>query len=256
MSKISSAFESKKALIGFAAAGDPDIRTSEKIILEMARGGCDLIEIGIPFSDPIAQDAVLQDASLRSLQQGATTDRVFKLTKKVSDNTDTPLVYVTYLNVLFRYGYDRFLQNAVNAGVSGVIVLDLPFEEKAELESAAEKYDIDIISVIAPANEERLKNIANDAKGFLYAVCSSDMNTAFDRAEKDMRSIVSAVKAVSDIPVAVSIGVESPNQAEQFSQIADAVTVSTQIARIIEEYRERAPEKVCEFVKSIKNAIR
>lgn len=150
MSNISKSFDHGKAFIGFATAGDPDLETSRRIMLEMAHGGCDLIEIGIPFSDPIAEGPVIQEADLRALSAGATTDNVFEMTAKLSAETDVPLVYMTYLNVLFKYGYEKFLKNAKDCGISGVIVPDLPFEEKDELQSVAEKYDIDVISLIAP----------------------------------------------------------------------------------------------------------
>ena len=160
MSNISNAFKNGKAFIGFVTTGDPDFDSSLEIMTAMANGGCDLIEIGIPFSDPIAEGPVIQEANLRSLAQGTTTDKVFELTKKLSGRVDTPLVYMTYLNVLFKYGYDKFLQNAKDAGISGVIVPDLPYEEKDELQSVAEKYDIDVISLIAPTSEDRIKMIA------------------------------------------------------------------------------------------------
>ena len=172
MSNISKAFDHGKAFIGFATAGDPDLETSRCIMLEMAHGGCDLIEIGIPFSDPIAEGPVIQEADLRALSAGATTDNVFEMTAKLSAETDVPLVYMTYLNVLFKYGYEKFLKNAKDCGISGVIVPDLPFEEKDELQSVAEKYDIDVISLIAPTSEQRIQMIAKQAQGFIYEVSS------------------------------------------------------------------------------------
>ena len=169
---IASAFENKKAFIGFVTAGDPDLDTSRQILLEMAKNGCDLIEVGIPFSDPIAEGPVIQEANIRALAQGVTTDKVFDLVAEVSAQMDIPLVFMTYLNVLFRYGYDRFCRRAADSGISGVIVPDLPYEEKHELSDIAKKYGIAVISLVAPTSHERVMMIAKEAEGFLYQVSS------------------------------------------------------------------------------------
>ena len=256
MSNTKKAFENGKAFIGFVTAGDPDLETSEKIILSMAEGGCDLIEIGIPFSDPIAEGPVVQEANLRSLSQGATTDKVLELTKKVSSQTDTPLVYMTYLNVLFKYGYDRFLQKAKDAGISAVIVPDLPFEEKDELQSVAVKYDIDVISMIAPSSSERMKKIACESKGFLYAVPSAGAQNDDNDIKSEIKSVVKAAAEVSDTPVAIGIGINTPEQAKEYSDLADGVIVGSAIVEIVAEYGKNAPQKVYEYVKTMKDAIR
>lgn len=256
MSNTKKAFENGKAFIGFVTAGDPDLETSEKIILSMAEGGCDLIEIGIPFSDPIAEGPVVQEANLRSLSQGATTDKVLELTKKVSSQTDTPLVYMTYLNVLFKYGYDRFLQKAKDAGISAVIVPDLPFEEKDELQSVAVKYDIDVISMIAPSSSERMKKIAYESKGFLYAVTSAGAQNDDNDIKSEIKSVVKAAAEVSDTPVAIGIGINTPEQAKEYSDLADGVIVGSAIVEIVAEHGKNAPQKVYEYVKTMKDAIR
>lgn len=256
MSNTKKAFENGKAFIGFVTAGDPDLETSEKIILSMAEGGCDLIEIGIPFSDPIAEGPVVQEANLRSLSQGTTTDKVLELTKKVSSQTDTPLVYMTYLNVLFKYGYDRFLQKAKDAGISAVIVPDLPFEEKDELQSVAVKYDIDVISMIAPSSSERMKKIAYESKGFLYAVTSAGAQNDDNDIKSEIKSVVKAAAEVSDTPVAIGIGINTPEQAKEYSDLADGVIVGSAIVEIVAEYGKNAPQKVYEYVKTMKDAIR
>lgn len=255
MSNIKKAFENEKAFIGFVTAGDPNLETSEKIMLAMAQGGCDLIEIGIPFSDPIAEGPVIQEANLRSLSQGTTTDKVFELTKKVSAQTDIPLVYMTYLNVLFRYGYDNFLQKAKDAGVSGVIIPDLPFEEKDELQIVAKNYDIDVISLIAPTSEDRIKMIASQAQGFIYTVSSMGVTGTRDKITTDLEAITTAVKSVTDTPVAIGFGISTPEQARKYAHLADGVIVGSAIVKIIAEYGKNAPEKVCEYVKSMKSAI-
>jgi tryptophan synthase alpha chain len=225
-------------------------------MLNMAKAGCDLIEIGIPFSDPIAEGPVIQEANLRSLSQGTTTDKVFELTKKVSTQVDIPLVYMTYLNVLFKYGYDRFLQNAKDAGVSGVIIPDLPYEEKGEVQSVAKNYGIEVVSLIAPTSEQRIKMIATEAEGFVYAVSSLGVTGTRSEIKTDLESITQAIKEVTDTPVAIGFGINTPEQARKYSQIADGVIVGSAIVKIIAQYGEDAPQHVYDYVKSMKDAIR
>lgn len=256
MNKISRTFENGKAFIGFVTAGDPDLETSEKIMLKMAEAGCDLIEIGIPFSDPIAEGPVIQEANLRSLSQGTTTDKVFELTERVSKQIDIPLVYMTYLNVLFKYGYDNFLEKAVKAGISGVIIPDLPFEEKQELQSVAEKYGIDVISLIAPTSENRIKMIASDAKGFVYAVSSLGVTGTRSEITTDLDTITKHIKDVTDVPVAIGFGINTPEQAKKYADIADGVIVGSAIVKIIAKHGKNAPDEVYKYVKEMKDAIR
>ncbi len=256
MSNISNAFKNGKAFIGFVTAGDPDLDASLEIMTAMAKGGCDLIEIGIPFSDPIAEGPVIQEADLRALANGTTTDKVFDLTKKLSERVDIPLVYMTYLNVLFKYGYDKFFQNSKDAGVSGVIVPDLPYEEKDEVQSVADKYDIDVISLVAPTSEDRIKMIAGDAKGFIYTVSSMGVTGMRSKITTDLSAIVSHIKSVTDIPVAIGFGINTPEQAKKYSGIADGVIVGSAIVNLVSEHGKAAPKYVFDYVKSMKDAIR
>lgn len=255
MNNISKAFENGKAFIGFVTAGDPDLETSKKIMLEMARAGCDLIEIGIPFSDPIAEGPVIQEADLRSLAGGTTTDKVFALAEELSKEADIPLVFMTYLNVLFKYGYDKFLENAKNSGISGVIVPDLPFEEKEELRSVADKYGIDVISLIAPTSESRIQMIAKEAKGFIYEVSSLGVTGVRSEIKTDLRAITESIKAVTDIPVAIGFGINTPEQAARVCEYADGVIVGSAIVKIVAQYGKNAPAYVYDYVKSMKDAI-
>lgn len=256
MSNISNAFKNGKAFIGFVTAGDPDLDASLEIMTAMAKGGCDLIEIGIPFSDPIAEGPVIQEADLRALANGTTTDKVFDLTKKLSERVDIPLVYMTYLNVLFKYGYDKFFQNSKDAGVSGVIVPDLPYEEKDEVQSVADKYDIDVISLVAPTSEDRIKMIASDAKGFIYTVSSMGVTGMRSKITTDLSAIVSHIKSVTNIPVAIGFGINTPEQAKKYSGIADGVIVGSAIVNLVSEHGKAAPKYVFDYVKSMKDAIR
>ena len=256
MSKISDAFKIGNAFIGFVTAGDPDLETSEKIMVKMAQAGCDLIEIGIPFSDPIAEGPVIQEANIRSLSQGTTTDKVFELTQKVSKQVDIPLVYMTYLNVLFKYGYDRFLEKAKNSGISGVIIPDMPFEEKEELQSVADTYGIDVISLIAPTSENRIKMIAAQARGFIYEVSSLGVTGVRSEIKTDLEAITKAVREATNIPAAIGFGINTPEQAKKYAAVADGVIVGSAIVRIVAEHGKNAPEKVYDYVKAMKDAIR
>lgn len=256
MNKISDAFNNGKAFIGFVTAGDPDLNTSKEILLSMSKGGCDLIEVGIPFSDPIAEGPVIQDANIRALKNNVTTDDVFALTKSVSQEVDTPMVFMTYLNVLFKYGYDKFLQKAKNSGICGVIIPDLPYEEKDELQSVAKKYGIEVVSLVAPTSEDRIKMIAADAEGFIYTVSSMGVTGVRSEIKTDLESITKAIKEVTDVPVAIGFGINTPEQAKKYSHIADGVIVGSAIVKLIAEHKTDAPKYIYEYVKSMKDAIR
>lgn len=256
MNKISDAFNNGKAFIGFVTAGDPDINTSKEILLSMSKGGCDLIEVGIPFSDPIAEGPVIQDANIRALKNNVTTDDVFALTKSVSQEVDTPMVFMTYLNVLFKYGYDKFLQKAKNSGICGVIIPDLPYEEKDELQSVAKKYGIEVVSLVAPTSEDRIKMIAADAEGFIYTVSSMGVTGVRSEIKTDLESITKAIKEVTDVPVAIGFGINTPEQAKKYSHIADGVIVGSAIVKLVAEHKTDAPKYIYEYVISMKDAIR
>lgn len=256
MSKIADAFANGKAFIGFLTAGDPNLETTKKIIKKMAQAGCDLVEIGIPFSDPIAEGPVIQEANIRALKNNVTTDDVFAMVKEVKTEVDIPMVFMTYLNVLFKYGYDRFLKNASDAGICGVIIPDMPYEEKAELQNIAVHYGMEVVSLIAPTSEDRIKTIAADAEGFIYEVSSLGVTGVRSEIKTDLESITKSVKEVTDIPVAIGFGINTPEQAKKYAGIADGVIVGSAIVKIIEKYGESAPDEVYNYVKSMKDAIR
>lgn len=256
MSKIINAFKNGKAFIGFLTGGDPTIEKSEEFILEMVRGGADLIEIGIPFSDPVAEGMVIQKANIRALSEGATTDRIFELVEAVRRKSDVPLVFLTYLNPVFKYGYECFFERCRSLGVDGIIIPDLPFEEKDELVDIAESFGVDVISLIAPTSEERIKQIAGSAKGFLYVVSSMGVTGMRSEIKTDLKSMIETVKAASDIPAAVGFGINTPEQAKEIGSIADGVIVGSAIVKIIEKYGEEAGPHLYDYVKSMKEAIK
>lgn len=254
--KIADAFKNGKAFIGFITAGDPNLDTTKEIIKKMAEAGCSLVEIGIPFSDPIAEGPVIQNANIRALKNNVTTDDVFQMVSELQKEVDIPMVFMTYLNVLFKYGYERFLQNASDAGICGVIIPDMPFEEKNELQSVAKNYGIEVVSLIAPTSEDRIKMIASEAEGFVYTVSSLGVTGVRSEIKTDLESITKAIKEATDTPVAIGFGISTPEQAKKYSQIADGVIVGSAIVKIIAEHGENAPQKVYDYVKSMTDAIK
>lgn len=256
MSKIKEAFTNKKAFIGFLTAGDPSLEKTEEFIVEMARAGAALIEIGIPFSDPIAEGPVIQSANVRALSapEGCTTDMVFDMVARVSRKVDVPLVFLTYLNPVFKYGYEAFCKKCNEVGISGIIIPDMPFEERGELEPIAEKYDVDIISLIAPTSRERIRMIAGRAKGYIYLVSSMGVTGVRNEITTDVGGIIEEIRAVTDTPVAVGFGINTPEQAARYAAMADGVIVGSAIVKIIEQYGEDAGKYIYEYVKGMVEA--
>ncbi|MBR0599983.1 tryptophan synthase subunit alpha [Sinanaerobacter chloroacetimidivorans] len=256
MSKIEKAFEKGKAFIAFLTGGDPTLEKSEEFILEMVRGGADLIEIGIPFSDPVAEGRVIQEANIRALSAGTTTDGIFQLVASVRKKTDIPLVFLTYLNPVFHYGYEAFFSRCSELGVDGIIIPDLPYEEKDELFHTAKEYGVDLISLIAPTSEERIRDIAAEARGFLYVVSSMGVTGMRSEIKTDLKSILHSAKKAGNIPAAVGFGINTPDQAKEIAQFADGVIVGSAIVKIIEQYGQEAGPYIYDYVKSMKDAIK
>ena len=255
MSKIYKAFENKKAFIGFLTAGDPSADKSVEYILEMERAGADLIEIGIPFSDPTAEGIVIQDANIRALSGGMTTNGVFEIVKRVRKKSNIPLVFLTYINPVYKYGYENFFEECREVGIDGIIVPDVPFEEKHEIEDVANKYGVDIISLIAPTSEDRIKKIAKEAKGFVYVVSSMGVTGVRNEIKTDINSIIKSIKEVTNVPCAVGFGINNPKQAREISEVADGVIVGSAIVKIIEKNGENAKEELFKYVSEMKHAI-
>ena len=254
MSKIANAFKNGKAFIGFLTAGDPSIEKTVEFILAMEEAGCDLIEIGIPFSDPMAEGIVIQDANVRALKHNTTTDDVFDIVKAVRAKSDVPLVFLTYINPVFFYGYEKFFKKCNELGVDGIISPDLPYEEKGEIVDIARKNDVDVISLIAPTSKERIQKIAGDASGFIYVVSSLGVTGMRSEIKTDLKSILEDIRDVTDLPLAVGFGINTPEQARNIGEIADGVIVGSAIVKIIEEHGEYATSVLKEYVSSMKKA--
>lgn len=255
MNRIQNAFNGKKAFIGFLTAGDPDYESSYNNFKAMIKGGADLIEIGIPFSDPIAEGPVIQNADVRSLKSGMTTDKAFELASRLRSETDIPLVFMTYLNPVFKYGYDKFFSRCKDTGIDGLICPDMPFEEKGEADAIAKKYDISVISMIAPTSEERIKAIAESAEGFLYIVSSLGVTGVRSEIKTDLASIMQSVKKYAKVPAAIGFGISTPEQAKKMSAVSDGVIVGSAIVRIIEKYGNNAADEIYKYVKSMTDAV-
>ena len=258
MSKIKEAFEKKKVFVGFLTAGDPNLAKTEEFILKMQEAGAGLIEIGIPFSDPIAEGPVIQEANVRALSNkgGCTLDMVFDMVERIRPQVTVPLVFLTYLNPVFRYGYDRFSKKCAEVGIDGFIIPDMPYEESAELTEIAAGYGVDKITLIAPTSDERVQMLAKDARGYIYLVSSMGVTGERNEITTNLGDIVAKIRQVTDTPVAIGFGIHSPEQAEKMGQLADGVIVGSAIVKLIAKYGTEAGEPVAEYVRSMSKALK
>ncbi|MBS6547232.1 MAG: tryptophan synthase subunit alpha [Butyricicoccus pullicaecorum] len=256
MSKIKKAFENGKAFIAFLTCGDPDLETTAAAVRAAAANGADLIELGIPFSDPTAEGPVIQNANLRALRGGITTDRIFGFVKELRRDVSIPMVFMTYANVVFSYGAERFLAACQEVGVDGLILPDLPYEEKEEFLPFCRRHGVDLISLIAPTSANRIARIAKDAEGFLYIVSSLGVTGTRSEIKTDLASIVKVVREHTGIPCAIGFGISTPEQAKKMADIADGAIVGSAIVKLLEKYGRSAPPYVGAYVKSMKDAMR
>lgn len=255
MSKIRTAFNNGKAFIPFITCGDPDLETTGKIVRAAVANGADLIELGIPFSDPTAEGPVIQGANIRALAGGVTTDQIFDLVRDLRRDVTIPLVFMTYANVVFSYGAEKFIATCREIGIDGLILPDLPFEEKEEFQPLCTRYDVDLISLIAPTSHQRIAKIAKEASGFLYIVSSLGVTGVRSEITTDLESMVSIVRENTDLPCAIGFGISTPEQAKHMSSYADGVIVGSAIIKLIEEHGSGAAEAVGDYVKKMKEAI-
>ena len=255
MSNIYRAFENGKAFIAFITCGDPDLETTAAAVRAAAANGADLIELGIPFSDPTAEGPVIQGANIRALQGGVTTDKIFDLVRELRRDVTIPLVFMTYANVVFSYGAERFLSACRDIGIDGLILPDVPYEEKEEFLPQCRQYGIDLISLIAPTSHNRVAMIARESEGFLYIVSSLGVTGTREEIRTDLASIVEVVRQNTQIPCAIGFGISTPEQARQMAGLSDGVIMGSAIIKILEKYGTQAPPYIGEYVKSMKEAI-
>ena len=256
MSNIRKAFENGKAFIAFITCGDPDLETTAAAVRAAAQNGADLIELGIPFSDPTAEGPVIQGANLRALRGGVTTDKIFDLVRDLRRDVTVPMVFMTYANVVFSYGAERFISACRDIGIDGLILPDLPFEEKEEFQPLCRQYGVDLVSLIAPTSDDRIAMIAKEAEGFIYIVSSLGVTGTRSEIKTDLASIVKAVRENTDVPCAIGFGISTPEQAKEMAGIADGVIVGSAIIKLLERHGKEAPGYVGEYVRSMKDAIR
>lgn len=256
MSNIKNAFKDGKAFIAFLTGGDPSLSKCEEYIFEMIRAGADLIEIGIPFSDPVAEGIVIQNANIRALSAGTNTEKIFGLVESVRKKSSIPLVFLTYLNPVFHYGYETFFARCKETGVDGIIIPDLPFEEQGEVKTIAGKYDVDVVSLIAPTSDERIRKLSETAEGFLYIVSSMGVTGVRSEIKTDVSAIIKEVKSVTDLPAAIGFGINTPEQARSMADAADGVIVGSAIVKLIEKYGDDAGAHIFHYVKEMKDSIR
>lgn len=255
MSNIAKAFEHKKAFIPFITCGDPSLEVSEALVLAMAEAGADLIELGIPFSDPTAEGPVIQAASQRALDGGVTTDGIFEMVARLREKTTIPMVFMTYANVVFSYGTERFVSRAAALGMDGLILPDVPFEEKEEFDQICKAYGMDLISLIAPTSRERIAAIASEASGFVYCVSSLGVTGVRSKITTDIGQMTALVKKNKDIPCAVGFGISTPQQAREISKSCDGIIVGSAIVRLCGQYGRDCVPYVAEYVREMKAAM-
>jgi len=255
MSKISQAFANGKAFIPFITCGDPDLETTAGVVRAAVANGADLVELGIPFSDPTAEGPVIQGANIRALSGGVTTDKVFDLVRELRTDVTIPMVFMTYANVVFSYGAERFISTCREVGIDGLILPDLPFEEKEEFIDYCHQYDVDLISLIAPTSENRIAMIAREAEGFIYVVSSLGVTGTRSEIKTDLASIVEVIRENTKVPCAIGFGISTPEQAAKMASISDGAIVGSAIIKILEKYGTESAEYVGQYVKSMKDAL-
>lgn len=256
MNRIKSAFENKKAFIPFITCGDPDLETTAKVVRAAVRNGASLIELGIPFSDPTAEGPVIQGANLRALSGGVTTDKIFDLVRGLRTDVEIPLVFMTYANVVFSYGAERFMSACREIGIDGLILPDLPYEERGEFIEECHKYGVALIPLIAPTSENRIAMIAKSAEGFIYLVSSLGVTGERSEITTDIASIVRVIRENTDLPCAVGFGISTPERAKQMADLSDGAIVGSAIIKIIEKYGRDSAEPVGEFVKKMTEGLK
>ena len=253
--KIAEAFAAGKAFIPFVTCGDPSLDVTEQLVYAMAEAGADLIELGIPFSDPTAEGPVIQAANVRALSGGVTTDKIFDMVVRIRQKTDIPMVFMTYANVVYSYGTERFIAKAADIGMNGLILPDVPFEEKKEFDGVCKAYGLDLISLIAPTSHERITRIAKEAEGFVYCVSSLGVTGMRSAITTDIGAMVKLVKAAKDIPCAVGFGISTPQQAGEMAAKSDGAIVGSAIVKLCEKYGTDCVPHVKEYVAAMKEGV-
>ena len=255
MSKIQDAFAHGKAFIPFITCGDPDLETTKAVVRAAVSSGADLIELGIPFSDPTAEGPVIQGANLRALSGGVTTDKIFDMVRELRKDVTVPMVFMTYANVVFSYDAEKFIKTCSEIGIDGLILPDIPYEEKEEFDPICEKYGVDLISLIAPTSHDRIAMIAREASGFIYIVSSLGVTGTRSEITTDIAAMVELIRQNSFLPCAVGFGISTPQQASKMASLSDGAIVGSAIIKLIAQYGKDAAAPVAAYVKEMKDAL-
>lgn len=256
MSKIQDAFAHGKAFIPFITCGDPDLETTKAVVRAAVSSGADLIELGIPFSDPTAEGPVIQGANLRALSGGVTTDKIFDMVRELRKDVTVPMVFMTYANVVFSYDAEKFINTCSEIGIDGLILPDIPYEEKEEFDPICKKYGVDLISLIAPTSHDRIAMIAREASGFIYIVSSLGVTGTRSEITTDIAAMVELIRQNSSLPCAVGFGISKPQQAAKMASLSDGAIVGSAIIKLIAQYGKDAAAPVAAYVKEMKDALR
>ena len=256
MSNIAKAFANGQAFIPVITCGDPDLETTANIVRAMAEAEADLIELGIPFSDPTAEGPVIQSANVRALSAGTTTDKIFDLVRDLRKDVTVPMVFMTYANVVFSYGSEKFISTCAEIGIDGLILPDIPYEEKDDFDPICKRYGVDLISMVAPTSEDRIAMGAKEASGFIYVVSSLGVTGVRSEITTDIGAMVTLIRASSDLPCAVGFGISTPEQAKKMAGLADGAIVGSAIVKLIAQYGREAVPYVVDYVKRMKDAVR
>lgn len=254
MIEISKAFEGgKKAFVGFITAGDPTLADTKRYLEIMQNSGVDIIEVGIPFSDPIAEGPVIQNADVRALAGGVNLGAIFEMVEGIQKKV--PFLFMTYANPVYFYGYARFFARCRQAGVSGVIIPDIPFEESGEVKEVALNYGITVIDMVAPTSEERIKKVCADSQGFIYLVSSMGVTGMRQKFDADISSVYARIREVTDTPVCVGFGISTPVQAGEMASKCNGAIMGSAIVKIIEQYGSKADEPLRGFLTEVAAAV-
>ncbi|GAF40485.1 tryptophan synthase subunit alpha [Agrilactobacillus composti DSM 18527 = JCM 14202] len=255
MSNLKTVFNNHKAFIPFVVANDPDFDTTVQNVLALANNGADIVELGIPFSDPVADGPVIQDADLRAFAAGVTPDKIFDIVAEIRKQSDVPLIFLTYLNIVFKYGYDAFCKKCQTLGISGLVIPDMPYEERDELAPFADKYGIDLVPLVTPTSGHRIEKIAKAATGFIYVVSSLGITGTRDSFSQNLNELIADIRKYTAVPTAIGFGIHTPEQAYEMAEIADGAIIGSAIVDLVAKHGQDAPKYLGQYAKEIRTAL-
>jgi tryptophan synthase alpha chain len=249
--------KNEKAMIAFITAGDPNLDTTIDVVLAMEVAGADIIELGIPYSDPLADGVIIQQSSTRALNNGARISKIMNTVKEIRKNTEVPLVYLVYYNSVFKYGIEKFIKECSNVGIDGIIIPDLPIEERKDIIEVADSYGVNLIPLVAPTSKKRIESIVNNGKGFVYCVSTNGVTGVRKELGTNIEEYMEVVSQYTNLPKAIGFGISGPDMAKELKSYCDGVILGSAIVRLFGEglEKEELITNVKNFVKSIKDVL-